>query len=405
MQRTLFNMLDGSPKGEAVAILVGPNGAGKSNLLRKIALQYRYGRNIAIICNTAYDRFTGLSGIDRISAGRSGQSPKSIIKRAVGLTLGEDGRRFYQVNTILEYCGYQPRFGFRIRPGKRDPSDRHMPSLFDELREQDDFFPKAAAGPIDPADFERALEFLDRHNPSQMIWIDPRESSIEVAQGLDFAAVLRHEKSLRSLNFIRGVDVYLQRYDQQILELRHASSGELSLISSLVFLITTIGEDPLVIVDEPENSLHPTWQREYVDKLLAALSYRDASIIIATHAPMLVSGAIAQNPKQISVFQVRGGEPDRLSIDGETQTVSGIEEVLWRAFEVVTPASHFVSEEIVHVISRYDKGEIVKADVVGLIDEMDASSFDEKQKSFFKDVLNLVDEIEQRKTSGADDNG
>lgn len=405
MQQTIFNMLDGSPKGENVAILVGPNGARKSTLLRRIAIQYRYDRRVAIICNTAYDRFTGISGIDRISAGRSGQSPKSIIKRAVGITLGEDGRRYYQINTIMEYCGYLPRFGFRIRPGNRYRSRRDMPALFDELRMQDDFFRAPRTSSTDPADFERALEFLDRHRPEEMVWVDPRESSIEVAKGFDFSAVLRHEKALKSLKFVRGIDVYLQRRDQEVIELRHASSGQLSLISSLVFLITTVDENPLVIVDEPENSLHPSWQREYVDKLLAALSYRNANIIIATHAPLLVTGAIAQNPKQVSVYQVHEGEPERLAIDGSTAPTNGVEEVLWRAFEMVTPASHFVSEEIVQAISRYDSGDASKESVIDLVNEMDASSYDEKQKGFFGDVRKLIDDVERRKTAGADDNG
>jgi hypothetical protein len=35
----------------------------------------------------------------------------------------------------------------------------------------------------------------------------------------------------------------------------HASSGQLALISSLLFMITTVGENLIIIIDEPENSL------------------------------------------------------------------------------------------------------------------------------------------------------
>jgi energy-coupling factor transporter ATP-binding protein EcfA2 len=100
------------PSAEKVAILVGPNGSGKSRFLRELALQIRGDRDLAIISNTAHDRFSGLRGLNRISAGRGNRSPKSIIKRAIGRTIDQPDSRFYQIGAILDYCGYRPRFGF-----------------------------------------------------------------------------------------------------------------------------------------------------------------------------------------------------------------------------------------------------------------------------------------------------
>ncbi|WP_245337554.1 AAA family ATPase [Shinella sp. HZN7] len=61
-----------------------------------------------------------------------------------------------------------------------------------------------------------------------------------------------------------------ERHDGEVIELLNASSGELALISSLVFLISSIGQEPVILIDEPENSLHPRWQREYLEKIVAA---------------------------------------------------------------------------------------------------------------------------------------
>lgn len=69
---------------EKVAILVGPNGSEKSRFLRELAIQIRGDRDLAIISNTAHDRFSGMRGLKRISAGRGSRSPKSIVKRAIG---------------------------------------------------------------------------------------------------------------------------------------------------------------------------------------------------------------------------------------------------------------------------------------------------------------------------------
>jgi hypothetical protein len=175
--------------------------------------------------------------------------------------------------------------------------------------------------------------------------------------------------------------------------MKHASSGQLALISSLLYLITNVGESPIIIIDEPENSLHPSWQREYVEKVLAAMTYRNATLLIATHAPLVVTGALADGPNLVSVFEVKEGKPRRLDLDS-ARSPSGIEEILWRAFDVVTPANHFVSEEIVSAISRFEAGEIEKVEVLRLVDSMDEGSFDERQKRFFGAVKELVDKVE-----------
>lgn len=199
---------------------------------------------------------------------------------------------------------------------------------------------------------------------------------------------------------IRGVRVYLEREDGEVIELHRASSGQLSLISSLLFLITTVKEDPIIIVDEPENSLHPSWQREYIDKVLAAMSYRNATLIVATHAPLIVTGAMSGNPNLVSVFQLQGGRPAEVRLDEHKGSPSGVEEILWRAFEVVTPANHFVSEQIVGEISRFEKGEVDKAAVLAMISEMEQGSFDERQIGFFGAVRQLLDKVENSRIVG-----
>jgi len=69
------------------------------------------------------------------------------------------------------------------------------------------------------------------------------------------------------------------------------SSGQWSWLSTLGGLATQITDDSLVLVDEPENSLHPSWQRSYVPTLLKILrNHKRCHAIIATHAPLIASG-------------------------------------------------------------------------------------------------------------------
>ncbi len=401
MSLETFGIDEGGGGHETVTVLVGPNGSGKSTLLLDIARRYRFRRNITIVCNTPHDRFAGLRGPKRISVGGSHHSPKLIIKRAVAGALNR-GSEFYQISAILKHCGYRPRFGFRIDGAARygmsleelaevegAPSQRRLRELF--------------GGPDDTAELSRALEFLGRRNPDEAIWIDATDSVLKFSLAREFASVLEHERLLRNWRVIRDVSVHLEREDGERIEIRHASSGQLALISSLLFMITNAGDhSPVIIIDEPENSLHPNWQREYVEKVLAAMSYRNVTLLVATHAPLIVTGALADSPDLVSVYEVRNREPTRLNLDA-TDGPNSIEEILWRAFDVVTPANHFVSEQIVAAISRFEKKEIEKPEVLGLVNRLDSESFDAQQKRFFSSVRQLVEKVEVARDQGPDE--
>lgn len=366
---------------DRVAILVGPNGSGKSNFLRDIAIDIRGYRNLSVVSNTAHDRFARMRGMNRMSSGRSGSSPRSVVKNAVAATIDGRDSRLYEISRILEYCGYEPRLGFRLElPGRK----MRWGTKDGVEVEHDD-------------DWEAAIAFLGRHSPDEIIWIDPRESALSFSLSRDFASVLRNEDELRKDGHFRAIQVYLQRRDETVIQLDDASSGELSLISSLVFLITEIRPFPVVLIDEPENSLHPSWQREYVDKVLAATQYREATIVIATHSPLIVIGALSHAPNLVSVFQIDNGQPQPLNLEEARASAGNIEGILWKAFDVITPANHFVSEQVVDAVSQLERGEITPKQVRAMVDDMDGRSFDDRQHAFFGAVRELIDKVEASK--------
>lgn len=375
----LLGIADRSPTAERVAILVGPNGSGKSRYLRELALQMRGERHTTIISNTAHDRFAGLRGLKRLSAGRGSQTPKKIVKQAVGRAIDRPDSGFYQIGSILEYCGYKSRFGFLV---DADPYTAHLD-------------PKEYL--FDPNDYDAVVGFLRRHNPKEVLWVDQGESAFAFSLGRELGAILRSEESLRRQGRLRGIQVFLERQDGEVIELLNASSGELALISSLVFLVSSISGEPVILIDEPENSLHPRWQREYVDKVLAAVSYRKATVIIATHSPMVVIGAMGLPPDIVSIHQIRDGAPRTLDLQEARASATNVEGVLWRAFDVITPASHFVSEEMVGLVTMVERGELTRDSAVARVNEMASNSFDEQQQKFFRAVRNLIGQVDGKR--------
>jgi hypothetical protein len=326
-----------------------------------------------------------MRGIRRLSASRGGSSPADVIKQAVALTIDEGSSRFYQIATFLKYCGYNSRFGFRIEGPIGLPADRNPSEDKSELHDFQDYL--------------LGVEFLERSDSKKTIWIDQADTALGFSQARQFSSVIRNEALFRRRKIIQKIQVYLERQDGVVIELMHASSGELALISALIFLIISTGKDPIILIDEPENSLHPAWQREYVENTLVALDYRNATIVIATHAPLIVTGALAKPSAPVSVFQVRDGQPVQLKMP-EVNLSSSVEEILWKAFDVITPANHFVSEEIVDAVSKLEKGELGKREVLSLVDEMNSKSFDDKQQQFFGAVKQLVENFDTPKDGG-----
>jgi predicted ATP-dependent endonuclease of OLD family len=66
------------------------------------------------------------------------------------------------------------------------------------------------------------------------------------------------------------------------------SSGERQILILLTFMAFSTEEDPVFIVDEPELSLHPQWQRDFVARA-KAVAPRSAQFVYATHSPELVA--------------------------------------------------------------------------------------------------------------------
>lgn len=374
---------------DAVAIIVGPNGAGKSFYLLDIVKKYRGKRSVTILSNTPYGRLNGLRGINKFAVGRFGASPKKVIKEAVLEALKREDSAFYHISSILEYCGYYPRFGFRLE-GFNLRNIQLVKDLFDDA---ESFFSTEDG----LRDFEIAQSFISRWRPGEVIWIDPARSAHEFSQSREFAAVLRCENFLVRAKLIKQISVFLEKPGGNKFELNNASSGELSLICSLIFLSVSVKPNSIVLIDEPENSLHPAWQREYIGKIIAALAYRNVSVVVATHSPLVVSGALSEHSNIVTVHQMTGTGPVRLNLNYSSASGGGIEAILWKAFEVVTPANHFVSEEIVDAMNRFERDQLSKSNLISLIKTMQEKSFDNQQEDFFDAVLELVDKVDANK--------
>ncbi|BFL82070.1 hypothetical protein LFREDSHE_05200 [Shewanella baltica] len=101
---------------------------------------------------------------------------------------------------------------------------------------------------------------------------------------------------LENLETIRHNNQYTQYIENldisnlSLTGLSKRSSGEQCLFLLFLGIISSIEDNSLICIDEPEISLHPQWQERFVDILQDSFSsYQGCHFIIATHSPLIVS--------------------------------------------------------------------------------------------------------------------
>lgn len=121
---------------------------------------------------------------------------------------------------------------------------------------------------------------------------------------------------LRRAGFLQLNAVEVTQVNCPATDLKRASSGQLSMATALLSLASEIQDGSLVLIDEPELSLHPEWQVKYIELLLETFSsYSGCHFIIATHSPLVVS----ELPKQASLIALDNSDaPSSADVAGKS---------------------------------------------------------------------------------------
>ena len=75
--------------------------------------------------------------------------------------------------------------------------------------------------------------------------------------------------------------------DDAIIEAKHLSSGEKQLLIILLTVLLQRGDEYILLLDEPEISMHISWQYRLIDMILQLNP--NVQIILTTHSPMIFS--------------------------------------------------------------------------------------------------------------------
>ena len=105
-----------------------------------------------------------------------------------------------------------------------------------------------------------------------------------------FTNILNERRfTFKSINISREKGFYFKTINNKELKLSELSSGEQHEVVLLYELIFKTKPNILVLIDEPEISLHVTWQKEFLNDLLKIVKIQNFQVLIATHSPSIIN--------------------------------------------------------------------------------------------------------------------
>ncbi len=260
--------------------------------------------NVIAVSTGRHDRFP-LPGYSKkapsISYNYIGADNKSGFNISNSLTsllegLVEGRQKLDHLSSIFEYLGFEPYLDIKFLLDKRQLSrisnsreylyDHKLdPSLIDFLFENENKHGKPDLG------MGHIYEDLKYHAKAN-IEIGFRDNYL----GREHSTILNLIPLVKS-ELVRISDVTLvSTRGKSRLRLSQASSGQQCMLTIMLGIAGSIQNGSLICIDEPEISLHPSWQSSIVNQLQRVFSgYYGCHFIIATHSPQIVAGLTTDN--------------------------------------------------------------------------------------------------------------
>ncbi len=154
-------------------------------------------------------------------------------------------------------------------------------------------------------------------------------------------------EELIKLDILNLEGIKIQKKNNEF-AIEQSSSGEYHLLISLLGLYSKIEKSSLILIDEPEISLHPNWQMRYINFLKKMFcKYSDCHFVLTTHSHFLVSDLKGESSSILTLN--RDFETNTLYselLQGKDTYGWSAEEILYKVFRVRTTRNSYLEEEL-----------------------------------------------------------
>ncbi len=170
-------------------------------------------------------------------------------------------------------------------------SEKEFTSRFEVLRQK-----QAKLKEFGLSESEQEIPKYDETNAKVLlVYLSDTEQKIsifdELIQHLElFTSILNERRfTFKTIQINKEKGFHFVTNKGKELSLTDLSSGEQHEVVLLYELIFRTTSNTLVLIDEPEISLHITWQKEFLKDLLAIIELQKMQVIVATHSPSIIN--------------------------------------------------------------------------------------------------------------------
>ncbi len=165
-----------------------------------------------------------------------------------------------------------------------------------ELQKKQDKLQKYGLAEIQNASY---LNKLDKNKLRQFdielsIYLEDANAKYQVFESIIdklelYEQIVNEKLTFKKMYLSRNDGIVVKSDEGELLSLSDLSSGEQEIIV-LFYKLIFESDVNLLLIDEPEISLHIAWQKELMDNLKSIVKLKkDMQVIIATHSPQIIS--------------------------------------------------------------------------------------------------------------------
>lgn len=379
-----------------INILIGENGQGKTRLLDNISIHFKDKKNNLITINNPRGKNLVKRSSKFLIPTHKTNDLNSLVNKMIKQTFNllENNRytevesQFNKIAKMLNYLGFESRILFTVRG---------------EILEKDFISDYDFDGDYDESHVINSLiDYLDIETDNQnnkYICVDfEKDIYGDIENSIRFLYLIKYYWREKIVTNLIGVKNNL------ILKFDHLSSGEKNILLTIFFISISLSDrkENILIIDEPEISLHPKWQIEYLENISDLFYLNNIKIYIATHSPLLLTDLFFDKDEKVkisfSIFHIENTNIKLLKDESE----KSIEAIYWNIFGVLTPQSSFLSRKITDLLNKLTLGEISLEDVVSTLNIYIEASYDFNQSSTLKELRNQIIENSQKLQKGSD---
>ena len=297
-----------------------------------------------------------------------------------------DDRQRQNLSSILDFIGYDHtitlNYSIVLKSKKNGSVYEHVLQHVQKDKEYSKLTSEQRSNKVrELYDFYKNKEFAKQ--PTCNYDIDIDQNSLAANEDLNYIY------KLKQYDLVQAASVVFYKKGKQIAS-EEMSSGEFAMLS-MVLSISTASSDShtLILIDEPELSLHPNWQMTIIDNLDRALKDQVCHLLIATHSHMLVSD-LPMNRSSVSQWEKDDDGNLIANRIGENTYGWSAEEVLLKVFKTATDRNRYFGERIAKLLEQMGNDTISKEAVADELNELQEISQHLSEVDPMKMVLNTI---------------